>query len=269
MKSAYFSAKHRTYFSVYDFYFSRFRNKEIVFVEVGVFSGGSLFMWRDFFGAKARIIGIDMNPEAKKWEAYGFEIFVGDQSEPAFWSNFFETVGDVDVILDDGGHTYEQQIITATSCFSLIKEGGVLMVEDVHTSFLSEFGFPSKFTFVEWAKNKVLDINARFRETNLPLSNISHLIDSVHFHESIVVFLISKECLMNAPSENNGIKDEARDFRYENSSMGPVLKIFRSLEARYPSIFMNKLSIQFLKKIMNVYTKYTTRFRMLGLRKYF
>ena len=36
-------------------------------------------MWRDYFGKDARIIGIDLNPEAKKWEKHGFEIFIGNQ----------------------------------------------------------------------------------------------------------------------------------------------------------------------------------------------
>ena len=37
---------------------------------------------------KARIIGVDLNQNAKKWEKYGFDIFIGDQSDPEFWSNF-------------------------------------------------------------------------------------------------------------------------------------------------------------------------------------
>jgi hypothetical protein len=35
-------------------------------------------MWRNFFGPGATIIGIDINPEAKKWEKHGFKIFTGD-----------------------------------------------------------------------------------------------------------------------------------------------------------------------------------------------
>ena len=63
--------------------------KKITFVEVGVFGGGSLFMWINFFGKQARIIGIELNPEAKKWEKDGFEIFIGDQSDPDFWTDFW------------------------------------------------------------------------------------------------------------------------------------------------------------------------------------
>ena len=87
-QSPYKSTKHSSYFHSYEKVFSRFIDKEIIFVEVGVLGGGSLFMWRDYFGKKARIIGIDNNPAAKMWEEHGFEIFIGDQSNENFWENF-------------------------------------------------------------------------------------------------------------------------------------------------------------------------------------
>ena len=104
-KSPYYSTKHSTYFDTYDLLLEKYKGKKITFVEVGIWGGGSLFMWRDFFGPKARIIGIDLNPEAIKWEKDGFEIFIGNQSDPAFWEDFISKVGPIDVLLDDGGHT--------------------------------------------------------------------------------------------------------------------------------------------------------------------
>jgi len=103
-KSPYLSLKHSTYFQVYEELLSQYRNTAFTFVEIGVLNGGSLFMWREFFGDKARIIGIDLNPLAKKWEKDGFEIHIGSQSNPEFWGQFFKEVGMIDVLLDDGGH---------------------------------------------------------------------------------------------------------------------------------------------------------------------
>lgn len=269
IKSPYFSSKHISYFPVYDKYFKRFKNTKIVLVEVGVFSGGSLFMWRNFFGKKARIIGIDMDPNAKKWESKGFEIYIGDQSNPEFWLNFFNKVGSVDIIIDDGGHTYEQQIVTATTCIPYIKNGGILLVEDIHTSFFSEFGFPSKYTFFEWAKSKIVDLNARYIDTKLPITNFSKRIESINFHESIIVFMIAKKFLMNSPIENNGKRDGARDFRYEKSHINVLLKAFRILEKKYPLIFKTNLLTGSAKILMNLYTKFAARARARKLKKYF
>ena len=84
--------KWKNYFYIYDKLFEKYRNKKIIFVEIRVFSGGSLIMWRNFFGKKAKIIGIDLNPESKKFEKYGFKIFIGDQSKDSFWRNFFSKI---------------------------------------------------------------------------------------------------------------------------------------------------------------------------------
>ena len=65
-KSKYYSVKHGNYFEIYEELFSEYIGKKITFVEVGILSGGSLFMWRDYFGENARIIGVELNPVAKK-----------------------------------------------------------------------------------------------------------------------------------------------------------------------------------------------------------
>ena len=151
IRSPYYSIKHTTYFDVYDELFFSYRNKKITFVEIGVYGGGSLFMWRNFFGPKARIIGIDLDPNAKKWEKFGFEIFIGNQSSHSFWNKVKKKIGKIDIALDDGGHTYEQQIVTTECLLDQIKNGGLLVVEDTHTSYMNNFG-PKKYSFVEYTK---------------------------------------------------------------------------------------------------------------------
>ena len=138
-KSPYRSTKHSSYFHVYAELLEQYRGKPITFIEVGILDGGSLFMWREFLGAHARIVGIDLNPQAKRWEKDGFEIYIGSQSDSIFWKELFEKVGDADVVLDDGGHTYEHQIVTAHECIPHIRNGGLLIVEDTHTSYFKDF----------------------------------------------------------------------------------------------------------------------------------
>jgi hypothetical protein len=212
-KSQYLSLKHSSYFQVYEELFEKYRGQEVTFVEVGVLNGGSLFMWRDYFGARARIIGVELNPAAKKWETEGFEIYIGSQSDPVFWENFFKVVGTVDVILDDGGHTYEQQIVTADQCIPNIKDGGLLVVEDTHTSYMQSFGYPTQYSFIEWAKKLMDNINSRFPGLSHSKLVYKNYIYSMTIFESIVSFNINrKKCFESVLTSNGGVTSNAIDL---------------------------------------------------------
>ena len=195
--SKYYSLKFKNYFPIYEKLFSKFRGKKITFVEIGVLSGGSLFMWKKYFGNDARIIGIELNPEAKKFEKEGFEIFIGNQSDEGFWKDFFEKVGEVDIILDDGGHTNFQQIVTCCSCIPFIKDNGLMVVEDVFHSYGLSYGAkgffnPSKYSFINFCKKSIDDINFRFPDSKKFKFSLNKFIYSVEFYESIVAFNINK-----------------------------------------------------------------------------
>ena len=215
--SPYHTTKHTTYFKIYDELFSAYRDKDIIFVEIGVLNGGSLFMWRDFFGSKARIIGIDLNPNAKKWEKFGFEIFIGSQSNENFWNKFKKEVGPIDIVIDDGGHTYEQQIITTEALVDSIKDGGLIVIEDTHTSYMEKFG-PKKYSFIEYTKNMIDFINQRF--SRFKNSESEDRVWGIRIFESIVAFNINKKAssLTSNSINNNGKNDMAEDFRYKDNT---------------------------------------------------
>lgn len=212
--SPYLSLKHTTYFPVYDQLFSPYIDAAPTIVEVGVLNGGSLFMWRALFGQNARIIGVDLNPDAVWLRDEGFEIFIGDQSDPAFWDDFFSQVGDVDIFLDDGGHTHAQQVVTAASAIDHIRDGGILVVEDTHTSYMSEFGGPSDTSFVSWAMNLVHGINHRFSAFT-GTHNPERRVWSVEFFESIVAFRVDRRLatIESQQTLNSGQGRGAKDYR--------------------------------------------------------
>ena len=218
--SPYLSKKHSSYFPAYDALLQSYRGKPITFVEIGVLNGGSLFMWRSFFGPEARIIGIDLNPGAKRWEEDGFEIHIGSQSDEAFWQKTLAEIGPIDVLLDDGGHTFRQQIITCEQVMPSIKDGGLLIIEDMHSSYMSEFGGPSSRSFVSYAKNIVDGIN--YRSGKLKTTTYQDAIFYVSFFESIVAFHINRavSAEKSVPVENEGEILAAVDFRHSDSQIG-------------------------------------------------
>jgi len=217
--SPYSSLKHSSYFQVYDQLFTEFIGKPITFVEIGVANGGSLFMWRDFFGPKARIIGIDLNPEVLVWRNYGFEIYIGSQSDKLFWESFVKEVPEIDIVLDDGGHTFLQQITTLESLVDAIKPGGLIVIEDTHTSYMNEFAPKQGSTFIDYSFSIVHGINYRYGGFK---STCENRIFSVQFFESIVAFSVNPEkSFISSPTLNNNevIGYNANDFRYGNSSI--------------------------------------------------
>ncbi|HXN38721.1 MAG TPA: class I SAM-dependent methyltransferase [Solirubrobacteraceae bacterium] len=124
--------KWRHYFEIYHRHLARFRNLDTHIVEVGVFSGGSLEMWRDYLGPACHVYGVDIEPACTKYDRPGIKVFIGDQADPRFWREFLAAVGRIDVVVDDGGHLTRQQVTTFEAVFGALSPGGVYICEDVH-----------------------------------------------------------------------------------------------------------------------------------------
>jgi hypothetical protein len=232
--SPYLSIKHTSYFHVYERLLSPYVGRSITFVEVGVYNGGSLFMWRDFFGQDARIIGIDLNPLARRWEKDGFEIWIGNQASPTFWKDFCETVGPIDICLDDGGHSNIQQIQTTSSVIPYIKDGGLMIVEDTHCSYMTQFGNPSRHSFMSYAFDVVDAINSRFPGIKKSTNPMNEHVSSVSFQESIVAFHVNrKDCFISEPTSNDGESLDAADYRHHETRGGKIGKLRDSTAKRF------------------------------------
>tara|TARA_X000000950_G_scaffold286754_1_gene396688 strand:+ start:9969 stop:10871 length:903 start_codon:yes stop_codon:yes gene_type:complete len=227
IKSELFCTKANIYFHVYEEIFQKFRNKKITFVEIGVQRGGSLLMWRDWLGPDARIIGVDLDPNAKKMEKYGFEIFIGDQSSPNFWNNFFKKVGNVDVVLDDGAHTNEAQTLTTINSINYINDGGLIVIEDASSSYLKKFFNPQKYSFINYCKFLIDDIYVRslkqdIKEKFKKKYSLNDKLYSIKFFPDFVIFEINKaKCFntkyfWNKDIDNKSVDEIAETYNYVN-----------------------------------------------------
>lgn len=179
------------YFEIYHRSFSRYRGQEITFVEIGVQNGGGLQMWQNYFGKNAKIIGIDVDENCKSLENEGFEIWIGDQSDPLFWIDFLKKNPNLNVVLDDGGHTMEQQTTSLVSLFPALVDDGIYLCEDTHTSYFPSHGGGIKKdgTFLESVKSLIDEMHAWY---HMPLSKIAdsyiaNNLYSINIFDSIVV----------------------------------------------------------------------------------
>lgn len=124
--------KWRHYFELYHKHFSKFVDQEVNVLEIGIYSGGSLDMWRSYFGEQCHIYGVDIEEACKSYENEYTSVFIGDQEKREFWREFRSKTPPIDILIDDGGHTPEQQRITLEEMLPHLKCGGVYFCEDVH-----------------------------------------------------------------------------------------------------------------------------------------
>ncbi|OFY67503.1 MAG: hypothetical protein A3H98_13825 [Bacteroidetes bacterium RIFCSPLOWO2_02_FULL_36_8] len=178
------------YFEVYDRHFSRFRNKEIVILEIGVSQGGSLQMWKNYFGDKAKIYGVDIDPNCKKLEEENIKIFIGSQSDRNFLKELKNKIPPIDILIDDGGHKMTQQIATYEVLFEHVKEEGVYVCEDLHSSYWLMYGggLKRRGTFIEYSKNFIDYLHAFHSEQKrFKVNNFTRTANSIHYYDSIVI----------------------------------------------------------------------------------
>lgn len=181
------------YPEIYDQYFSKYRGTDVTFLEIGISHGGSLKFWREYFGENANIYAVDVNPNCKQFECGKTKIFIGSQEDPVFLENLKAQIPPLDILLDDGGHTMKQQIVTFNKLFDHVKSNGFYVCEDIHTSYMQSYGgkLKGKKTFVEFCKNHIDDIHGWFisgTARQKHMTNITKAVWSIHFHDSIVVY---------------------------------------------------------------------------------
>jgi len=178
------------YFDIYERHLSRFRNASPVMIEIGVMKGGSLAMWKEYLGANSHVIGIDINPECKKHEAEGIEIFIGSQDDPHLIDTIFSKYPKIDIVLDDGSHIMQHMISSFELIYPLLHINGVYIVEDTHTCYWNEYGggLKQEGSFMEFVKQKLDELNAVHTRNALPITNFTRSTDSIVCYDSVIVF---------------------------------------------------------------------------------
>jgi hypothetical protein len=178
------------YFPVYERHFGPWRGRTLTFLEVGVAHGGSLAMWRRFFGPLATVVGVDIDPKCRAHEENGVFVRIGDQSDPRFLDGLVEEFGVPDVVLDDGSHQMAHIHATFDALYPRMGKNGVYMVEDLHTAYWPDFGggLREPGSFIERAKGLVDQLNADHARGALAPDAFTRETLSIAFYDSMVVF---------------------------------------------------------------------------------
>jgi hypothetical protein len=195
------------YFPIYDRHLGKFRNTAANVLEIGVSSGSSLKLWKDFFGPDACIAGIDNDASCAQHDDPGYvKVYTGDQSDLVFLERVCREAGPFDVVIDDGSHTAKDVRLSFDFLYPKLGRHGVYLVEDTHTQYRNapqyltaegvalwgpvEVEQPPGLTFLEYAKNLTDALNLRYFSDWQPNFDNDFIRNtrSVHFYESVVVF---------------------------------------------------------------------------------
>lgn len=122
------------YIKWYSYHFEKIRKDVKKILEIGVYHGKSLEMWKEYF-PNAKIYGLDIDPNCLKYEDERTKIFICDQNNEKDLKNVREKINNIDIILDDGSHKYEHMIKSFSFLFSCLKKDGFYVVEDIINNY--------------------------------------------------------------------------------------------------------------------------------------
>ena len=247
--------KFQHYFNIYDNHFKRYRNKEVVILEIGVAQGGSLQMWKDYFGEKAKIYGMDIDPRCKALEEENIKVLIGSQSDRKFLREVKTQIPPIDILIDDGGHTMVQQIVTYEELFDSIKEDGIYLCEDLHTSYWLNHGggHKRKSTFIEYSKNFIDSLNAyHSKQRSLRVNEFTNSVDSIHYYDSIMV--IEKKKRDQAPQ---ALSSGSVSFQTEQSKDSMKNNLYKMKESLVNAINLTLrfFGIKYLVRVGGIFWK--------------
>jgi 23S rRNA U2552 (ribose-2'-O)-methylase RlmE/FtsJ len=177
--------KWRHYFEIYDRHFSKFVGKDVHMLEIGIYSGGSLEMWKHYFGPRAHIYGVDIQAACKFYEDPQTKIFIGDQADRSFWQRFKQDVPKLDIVVDDGGHEPHQQMATMEALLPHLRPGGVFLCEFFETNPFAKYAlqFARHINAYDCSAN-LHDQETRITANPTPFQQAVH---SIHLYPMVLV----------------------------------------------------------------------------------
>ncbi len=197
------------YFPIYERFFGEYRKRPIRFLEVGVFQGHSLKMWRRYFHPDTVIVGIDINPDCTRFEdaPSNVHVRIGDQSDTVFLEKVIREFGPFDIILDDGSHICSHMVKTFDYAFlNGLTDNGLYLAEDTHTNFWLNYR-DQTYSFIDLGKDLVDYSHAHYvnhetiadfekgnpqRLSSISVPRIGREIQEISFFDSIIAIRRNK-----------------------------------------------------------------------------
>jgi hypothetical protein len=118
------------YMRHYELHFSKIRLQVKAVLEIGVQTDKSISLWKEYF-PNAIIYGVDIDEKCKIHESEKIKIIIADQGSAKDLQQIVDTHSKFDIIIDDGSHQPDHQILTFEYLFPHLNPGGIYVIEDM------------------------------------------------------------------------------------------------------------------------------------------
>ena len=200
------------YFPIYEENLHEFQNKSILVFEIGCGLGGSLQMWKQYFGPMATIVGIDKKQFCTNYEENGIHVRIGSQSDNHFLQSILSEFGVPDIVIDDGSHRAPQVNASFEFLYPKMRPNSLYLVEDTHTSYWEEYegGLNNPNSFMNKVKSYVDLINADHSRGQIEPTSFTRETFSIKVYDSIVCF--KKGIISRKVNYRTGIFDKSINY---------------------------------------------------------
>lgn len=157
------SSSGHNYLKSYEMFLESMRDKALTILEIGVWEGSSLKMWKEYFRSSV-IIGVDIE-DKKQYEDIRIATDRCDQSNAKDLIRIGEYYGLFDIITDDGSHHADHQILSFETLFPYLKSKGMYVIEDTLCSYDKE-RWGEKANVFDRIKQMVEEVNLSGKISN-------------------------------------------------------------------------------------------------------
>jgi len=146
-------------------------------------------MWRKYFGKRAIIYGIDIDPMCKKYNGLSGQVRIGSKTDEKSLASVITEMGGIDIALDDGSHRMEHIVATLKILFPKLNSPGIYLIKDLYTAYWRQYGggFRSMKNFFNKIRDIIDDMHLWYHREDLKEKLISNSCQAIHIHDSIVV----------------------------------------------------------------------------------
>ncbi len=219
----YGAEKHQLYLNHYARHFEHLAERRINLLELGVYKGGSLLQWRDFF-QNSQIVGLDLDPVDIHDPTGRISVYRGDQRDLLLLDRIAcEHAPDgFDIIIDDASHIAEFTKMSFWHLFDHhLKPGGYYVIEDWRISYWEAAADGARYEWPEPSRTRPTE----FSPTGEPTGRFPNTVERITRRGKKLLDAAGMDMFTRTPARwYRRVKYKSRRFPSHNYGMVGFVK---------------------------------------------